>query len=350
MDPKSRAENPNEQIYMATTVPGIEDVAAGEMQSKLGGLKVLTRKRGKIFFRFDRSYEELFSLRCVDNLYYYLGSFEIGPHKADLAEIPRKLAKLGLRPRLERLYGDLSARSVIVSGSRTGKHTYSRYQAADALLDALVRVLGFRRGSVEAHDLHFRIDVEGGSAFLHVKLTPATFRYRGQEKQFLSAALKASVAHAMVLISMPRPDDIFLDPFCGSGTILAERASCEAKAIIGSDISPERLEIARQNLPGSIRIDHRDARHTGLPSGSVNKIVSNLPWGKQIEVGDVDQLYVEFLAEAKRLLAPGGLMVLLTDQEEAITRAAESCGLHIEKRCTLSLHGLHPSIYLIKKS
>ncbi|WP_424356814.1 methyltransferase domain-containing protein [Methanocella sp. MCL-LM] len=346
MGEKNRAGNPNEQVYMATTVSGIEDIAASEMQSKYDDLKVLRKKRGKIFFRYEGSPGQLFSLRCVDNIYHFLGSFSIGPTKKDLAEIPRKLRAMNLSQRLIGLYGDLSANSVIVSASRSGKHTYSRYQVADAIQDALVEVFHFGRGTVEKHDLHFRVDVEDGSAFMHIKLTPATFRYRGQEKQFLTAALKPSVAHAMVLLSLPGASDVFLDPFCGSGTILAERASYEAREIIGSDISTERLEIARENLPEKISLHCWDARHIELPSGTVDRIVSNLPWGKQIEIGDVSQLYTEFMIEAKRLLAPGGIMVLLTDQEVEIMRAAELAGVRIEKRTTLSLHGLNPSIFV----
>lgn len=346
MDTKNRTKNPNEQVYMATTVSGIEDIAASEMQSKFEGLKVLRKKRGKIFFRFEGSPEQLFSLRCVDNIYHFLGSFSIGPTKKDLVEIHRKLRAMNLSQRLVGLYGDLSVKSVIVSASRTGKHTYSRYQVADAIQDALVDTFGFGRGTVEKHDLHFRVDLEDSSAFMHIKLTPATFRYRGQEKQYLTAALKPSVAHAMVLLSSPGADDVFLDPFCGSGTILAERASYEAREIMGSDISAERLEIARENLPKTITLHCWDARHIELPSGKVGRIVSNLPWGKQIEIGDVSQLYTEFMIEAKRLLAPGGIMVLLTDQEAEILRAAELAGVRIEKRTTLSLHGLNPSIFV----
>ena len=82
---------------------------------------------------------------------------------------------------------------------------------------------------------------------------------------------------------------------------------------------------------------------------SVTKIVSNLPWGKQIQVDDINRLYVNFLKEAKRILAPGGRMVLLTDEENALFTAAEINGFSISKVCTISLHGLHPSIFMLEK-
>ena len=74
-----------------------------------------------------------------------------------------------------------------------------------------------------------------------------------------------------------------------------------------------------------------------------------MPWGKQIKVDNIYELYSEFLKELKRILNPEGKAIILTDQ---ITVIEKLCGEHnlICSRITeLSLHGLHPVIFKITK-
>jgi len=335
-------------IYMVTVVPGLEEIAGDELTSKFAGAKIVNQSRGKVFFQYHSSFEELYGLKCVDNLYLLLGTFHIGPHKEHLKELSTRIKELNVAEKL--FFANTGEqKKIIVSSSRSGKHTYSRFDVADATLIALLQYYPFVKGTIEDHDIAFRIDVDGDKAWLYTKLTPAHFRFRGKNRQFLSGALKASVAHAMVWLSDPDSTDVFLDPFCGSGTIPFERSFYDAFAILASDISDERLQIARQNLPEYIGINRWDACHTELEDHSITKIVSNLPWGKQIQVDDIGTLYIDFLKEAKRILTADGKIVLLTDQESALEDAARINGFRIKKECTLSLHGLHPSIFLLKK-
>jgi len=43
-------------------------------------------------------------------------------------------------------------------------------------------------------------------------------------------------------------EDVFLDPFCGSGTVLQEACLLGVKEIIGSDISPSAIKDSKSNL------------------------------------------------------------------------------------------------------
>lgn len=130
----------------------------------------------------------------------------------------------------------------------------------------------------------------------------------------------------MVLLTQPKGDDVFLDPFCGSGTIAFERAQLPARRVLASDISPEALEIARQNLPVAVRLQRCDARSLPHKDASIDAIASNIPWDVQIQVDDLLALYVDFLREAGRLLKPGGALVLLTDKQEALEAACTRTG------------------------
>ncbi|CAN0474369.1 unnamed protein product, partial [Phaeothamnion confervicola] len=57
-----------------------------------------------------------------------------------------------------------------------------------------------------------------------IRLSDETMRQRTYKLANLPASLKPTVARAMALLTKPQDDDVFLDPMCGGGTILIERA------------------------------------------------------------------------------------------------------------------------------
>lgn len=339
---------------MVTTAPGLESVAVSEIAAKLNGAWVHETFRGRILFGAQGTLADLLSLRSVDNVYAHVAWFEMGATRRDLASLRRVVASLDVAPALSHLELGLQHPRVTVSASRAGKHSYSRFEAAEAVLDGLVHGHGFRRGEPHDHDVAFRLDIIGADALLSVKLTPPEFRFRGDERLFARAALRPTVAHALVWLSAPRDDQRFLDPFCGSGTIAVERAHYGARRIVASDVADEAVAVARANagrLGAAERVEVRqwDARRLGLEDESIDVIVTNPPWGTQIAVGgELEALYREFLREARRILAPRGRVILITDQAEALQRACRKLGFACRPALTVSLHGLVPAVYEIQ--
>jgi 23S rRNA G2445 N2-methylase RlmL len=82
-----------------------------------------------------------------------------------------------------------------------------------------------------------------------VRLTPRPLSARAWRVCNPPGALNAAVAHAMVLLSDPRANDVFLNVGCGSGTLLIERLTCRgARRVVGCDTSPAALDCARANI------------------------------------------------------------------------------------------------------
>ena len=298
-------------------------------------------------FVTNHPWEELLKLRSIDNLYLHIAWLKIGQYKADLPHLASKIANLNF-PEFPLITRAKSNPRVIVNASRSGHHTFSRFDAAAAALEGLADGHGYAPGTKDDHDLHFRLDIMGQDGLFSLKLTSAEFRFRGY-RQFSQAALRPPVAHALVWLSEPKDDDIFLDPFCGSGTIPIERAAYPAASITGGDISPEAVETARQNAPEEVEIRLLDACNLeDIQSSSVTSIVSNLPWGKQIgNDEDIEALYRKFLAETNRVLAPSGRAILLTDRHEELTKACRMAQMQCRALYTISLHGMLPTIFSV---
>ncbi|MGQ0778246.1 MAG: TRM11 family SAM-dependent methyltransferase [Pseudonocardiales bacterium] len=121
-------------------------------------------------------------------------------------------------------------------------------------------------------------------------------------------ALRPVVAAAMVRLAGAVPGRL-LDPCCGSGTILDEALATGWEAT-GSDIDPEAVAAARDNVPRA-SVHTADVRHLPHDDDMFDAVVSNLPFGRQFEVEDPARWLSQTLAEMARVTRPGGRIVVL---------------------------------------
>ena len=61
-------------------------------------------------------------------------------------------------------------------------------------------------------------------------------KHKAYEKILHKGELRPELSHILCSISEPDADDIFLDPFCGSGTILQESLLMNFQNVIGYKI------------------------------------------------------------------------------------------------------------------
>ena len=84
-----------------------------------------------------------------------------------------------------------------------------------------------------------------------------------------------------------------------------------------------------------------DARALPQDDGTIDRIVSNLPWGRQVEVDtELAPFYQTVCAEIERVLADDGEIVLLTNVPHLVTFASRSSTAQYE----ISLFGQQPTI------
>ncbi|MFC4077765.1 methyltransferase domain-containing protein [Salinithrix halophila] len=335
--------------YMATVLPGLEAILIDEMNTKFPEALLKSTARGKVFFQSGLPWESHLNLRTADNLYRLIGRFSVGPQKCHLQRLEKQISAFDLS--FAESMGCLEG-GYVVNASRTGKQTYSRFEAAEAAMRGIARRYPrWTRGTAPHHTMEFRLDIHGEEAIFSLRLTDSTFRYRGKNRVFTSAALRPTIAHALVWCSSPEVTDIFIDPCCGSGTILNERFAYPYTEIRGGDHSSEAVQYARINLKETHQVVQRwDARHLPLESGYADKFVCNLPFGRQIGARvELGALYSELVQEMTRVLKPGGIAILLTEDGSLLFRAADQCSIHCRELMRLSLKGLQPAIYQLQK-
>jgi hypothetical protein len=156
------------------------------------------------------------------------------------------------------------------------------------------------------------------------------------------AASHPTVAAALAWVAGARPDDVVWDPFVGSGGELAERARLGPyAALIGSDLDPRALDVARRNLEAAgarATLEHADA--TVLAPEGVTLIITNPPMGRRAsrEAG-LSSVLDRFVAHAASVLRPGGRMVWIAPWPDRARAAGVSAGLALDWSRTLDMGG-----------
>ena len=97
----------------------------------------------------------------------------------------------------------------------------------------------------------------------------------------LSGMLPPKLAMMLINLAQAAPDDVILDPFCGSGTILSEAMLMGYKNLIGADISEKAIEDTKKNIEWIHTRCHspyncHSERHAYRQAGSEESPIVNL--------------------------------------------------------------------------
>ncbi len=312
---------------------GLEAVAADEINRELGGV-VKKTARGLVMFRLDALTPDILKLKTTEDVFLLAwGSDSLAFDVSDLETIRKWTAKKPDWPRLFKLHHSLRPKT---KGRPTfnlicqmqGEHGYRRTDAREVFREALAPIIphGWQFSNENAW-LEIWLTIHSKTAVCGVRLTDRTMRHRTYKHEHLPASLRPTVAGAMVRLAGIGPGMTILDPMCGAGTILAEAIAVansrrgEPVRVIGGDLDANAVFVASQNLQrmGPLELLRLDARALPLASESVDRIISNPPFGKQLSTPEeVGPLYEAAAREWNRVLKPGGRAVLLAMEQDLL--------------------------------
>jgi len=148
----------------------------------------------------------------------------------------------------------------------------------------------------------------------------------------------------MALLAGLYPDLVFLDPFCGSGTIGIE-ASCleNSLRILVSDIDPSAVSLVSTAAEqAGIRLNPwiGDAGRLPLAYRTVDRIASNIPWERHVERrGSLCSDASLFWQEIRRVMHSESRLVILSEQPDPSPEQLQKHGLCLVFRCSIRLRG-----------
>jgi len=343
--------------------PGLEELASEEIERDLGG-EVRKTSRGVVVFRVDPLDERVLQLRCTEDVFLLAwGSDELTYRAADLEQMQRWTARADW-PTLLRIHHAIRPRprgkpSYRLVAQMEGKHAYLRKDVAKALARGLAGHFpdswkpAEENASVEAW-----LSIDNATAVCGLRLSDRSMRHRSYKLEHRPASLRPTVAAAMVRVAAARPGQVIVDPMCGAGTLLAEQLSYAERfrgqrlVLLGGDLEHGAAWAAASNLRrlGDVPIARWDARHLPLESASVDVILSNPPFGKQLSTPEqIGPLYRAMIRDYNRVLRPGGRAVLLTSEPQLLAQAAEKVGWKPGRRIRLRILGQSAQISVWQK-
>ena len=330
---------------------GLEGLAATELR-RLGMANVRAQDR-RVFF--DGSFADMaranLCLRTGERVMILLASFEA----RSFEELYQGVKRIPLEDFVPR------EGAFPVKGYSLNSQLHSVPDCQSIVKKAAVDRLGAKYGlgwlpeTGPTYQIHFSIMKDLCEVFLDT--SGQGLHKRGYRAVANLAPLHETMAAAMVELAKYRGRDFFWDPFCGSGTICIEAAltalnrapglgrgfaaqkwACvgpevwqQARMealdkefrgkyrILGTDIDPESLAIARSNakkagVDGWIEFREADATKLNAPAAS-GVLVTNPPYGERmLEQRQAQQLYRQFGRHVRYL--DGWAMSLISSEPE----------------------------------
>ncbi|TCO40939.1 putative RNA methylase family UPF0020 [Kribbella antiqua] len=300
--------------YFAQFRAGLGELVIDALRRDLRSVKVVSSDGSSLIFDAGTDPSTIGNLGYLKNAFSVLGMIR----RCSAQRAAEQFAEQVLSTPMLRRQGRTSFRTMVsVDGRLLGLPRPAKTRLESAIAKATGARPSPRGGGVE-YWLIGRRDVE--SMLFCQRLTTGI-------KPGAAGSLGADLAMLLVMASDPRPDDVFLDPFAGSGSIVRARMALPYGRATYSDLAAGAPYL---QVPSAIR---RRARVTvlaedalelpSISSGSVSSIVTDPPWG------EYDRLDVDFAAFARRMMASfdrvlqprrGRLVLLLSRRAAEVTR------------------------------
>lgn len=166
-------------------------------------------------------------------------------------------------------------------------------------------------------------------------------RHPEQRPFFSPVSTHPRLARAQVNLARAPPGSRMWDPFCGTGGLVLEAALAGYTAV-GSDLDPEMIEGARENLEAfgaDAELVEGDVEAVAEHLAPVAAVVTDPPYGRSSTTHkeDLAGLHRRLFEATDRVLAPGGRVVVVLPDREMGVQAAE--GFELVEEHAWKVHG-----------
>lgn len=364
--------------FIAKTLEGLEDVLCQEL-AEMGVSDVVKIKRAVLFSGpMSLMYEANLRLRTALRVLWVLHEFDVN-NEDDLYHFVKRVeweTFLGI--------DDTLAVDSVVNSEKFRHSNYIALKTKDAIVDRFREKSG-QRPSVDVKEptLRIHVHIRGHKATLALDSSGYSLHMRGYRTAQVDAPLNEVLAAGLVLLSGWDKEKVFIDPMCGSGTLLCEAAFIALNipphiggrefgfmrwrnfdpvmwkatmdkaykdrkredqiSVKGFDISTKSVQITRQNLERAglsqcISVEQKDFfYHEDLQNVF---IIMNPPYDIRLKEEDVSSFYKN-MGDKLKLSASGSSAWLLSGQLEAVKKL----GLRPSKKIPL-LNGSIETLFL----
>lgn len=339
--------------FITYTTKGLEFVSEREIKEKLSDAKILEVADKRIIFESSADFNQLIRLKTVDDLGILVSTLEKVADLDILLLETRKIDFKAVRNTLSE-YREIPSDNFSITTSLARIKAFAASDIVTSVAKLVQREHQWNFTEFDHTNFDIRFFIDHTKGYISIRVTKESLQHRNYKTSSKEGSLKPTIAAAMVYLAKEEKTGLRLvDNFCGSGTILAEGLAAGLQ-VYGGDIDPESVLITQENLSNfNYAIMERIKPLTALSSGWPDKYfdfgVSNLPWGKQVEIKSITTLFEGSLNEYSRILKQDGIFCALISQPDLFIKYTKKYFPQKKiEQFKIGLLGQTPTIVLIK--
>ena len=341
------------RLYYSTFIPGLVEPVRDALGQTLPDSTINLALDGLIVYESNAKVEVIQKLPFVTNSFHIIKSFD-RRSEAGISDMAMKIVDdRGLSLKLPVPYVRRNTFRIITSVAN------QLVQIDDDVMRKLEQRISNKTG-LQPHrakpDFEFWLTQRSeGYGFFAFRLS----HHKAYDKSLQKGELRPELANILCRLSEPVPDELCLDPFCGSGAIPIQRAKYFPKGlVIASDIDEQKVtalkaRIKTLGLTKRVVVRRDDALNLArYQPGSIHKIVTDPPWGHFTQMSaPVEEFYAGMLKEFNRVLHPDGRSVILTAETLALENSLGrgSSRLSVIRKFNILLSGKKACVYVLSK-
>ncbi len=239
---------------------------------------------------------------------------------------------------------------------KTNDYNKERTEFVKNLSGELDQISGGKlRNSPSSYEIEIRIIENKGLYSVFIKLyTVKDNRFDYREKSVPASINPVTAAIVMKAIEKwLKPNAKVIDPFCGAGTMLIERAKLkEFKTLTGVDIYGSAITAATTNSSlANIKMELIPEDILEYSTYNVfDEMISNMPFESKGGSGDFNtRLYRDFVDRIPSLIRRGGMVFLYTVESNLLKKSlVGNEDLQVIDTIKVESGGLIPQVFIIK--
>jgi len=333
-------------LFATTCISGLQDIVRKYLTDDLAQTSITAIYDGMIFYKTSASISDLRKLRYVNNTFLVLkiihekdmSSHEltrqiIDDHKID--DIPKDILK------------DVKNFRIVISKENVltaiDNHNLIKIE------NYFSKILNLKINRANPDMEVWIITRSEGFTFVGIRVT----KHASYEKTLHKGELHPQIVNIMCRLPDIQPTDAVYDPFAGYGAIPLECAKYfrTAKIFAGEKDKHIYLLLKDKLSKTKVVVGKWDGlNNSSLTNESIDKIITDPPWGQFREISEIDNFYFLMLKEFERLLKPDGSIVLLTSQKDLLKSQLEKTNrLILSNEYSILLSGKKSGIFIVKK-